>query len=93
MYQVSLTQSYFPAHGGPEPAPQSIGNMLRASVSRHPSQPALKALDYDGAILRSWSYAELLFDAERLSPSMPTISPNGSCWNSPAAWPASSWSR
>jgi fatty-acyl-CoA synthase len=67
MYQVSLTQSYFPAHGGPEPAPQSIGDMLRTSVARHPSQPALKALDYDGAILRSWSYAELLFDAERLA--------------------------
>jgi fatty-acyl-CoA synthase len=67
MYQVSLTESYFPAHGGPEPAPRTIGDMLRASTARHPDQPALKALDYDGAVLRTWSYNELLFDAERLA--------------------------
>nr|WP_321439812.1 AMP-binding protein [uncultured Hyphomonas sp.] len=67
MYQVSLTESYFPAHGGPEPAPRTIGDMLRASTARHPDQPALKALDYDGAVLRTWSYKELLFDAERLA--------------------------
>ena len=67
MYQVSLTESYFPAHGGPEPAPRTIGDMLRASTARHPDQPALKALDYDGAVLRTWSYKDLLFDAERLA--------------------------
>ncbi|MCA8902174.1 MAG: AMP-binding protein [Hyphomonas sp.] len=67
MYEVSLTESYFPAHGGPEPAPQTIGAMLRASTARHPGQPALKALDYDGTILRSWTYADLLSDAERLA--------------------------
>ena len=67
MYQVSLTESYFPAHGGPEPAPRTIGDMLRASTARHPDQPALKALDYDGTVLRTWSYKDLLFDAERLA--------------------------
>ncbi|HAE27111.1 MAG TPA: long-chain fatty acid--CoA ligase, partial [Hyphomonas adhaerens] len=67
MYQVSLTESYFPAHGGPEPAPRTIGDMLRASTARKPDQPALKALDYDGSIVRSWSYSELLFDVERLA--------------------------
>ena len=67
MYQVSLTESYFPAHGGPEPAPRTIGDMLRASTARKPDQPALRALDYDGTVLRTWSYKELLFDAERLA--------------------------
>lgn len=67
MYKVSLTESYFPAHGGPEPAPQTIASMLRASTARHPDQPALKALDYDGTILTTWNYAELLHDAERLA--------------------------
>ena len=67
MYQVSLTESYFPAHGGPEPAPRTIGDMLRASTARKPDQPALKALDYDGTVVRSWSYSELLFDVERLA--------------------------
>ena len=41
--------------------------MLRASTARKPDQPALKALDYDGTVLRAWSYKELLFDAERLA--------------------------
>ncbi|MEZ5998789.1 MAG: AMP-binding protein [Hyphomonas sp.] len=67
MYEVSLTDSYFPAHGGPEPAPQTIGDMLRASTARHPDQPALRALDYDGTILRTWTYADLLKDTERLA--------------------------
>ncbi|MCA8897369.1 MAG: AMP-binding protein [Hyphomonas sp.] len=67
MYEVSLTESWFPAHGGPEPAPQTIGAMLRASTARHPGQPAMKALDYDGTVLRTWTYAELLEDSERLA--------------------------
>jgi fatty-acyl-CoA synthase len=67
MYKVELTGSYFPAHGGDEPAAITIGDMLRASTAAAPDRPALKALDYDGAILRTWTYAELLKDAERLA--------------------------
>ncbi|MEY4784011.1 MAG: hypothetical protein RIR41_1946, partial [Pseudomonadota bacterium] len=67
MYDVKLTESYFPAQGGPEPAPITIGDMLRASAARTPNQAALKELGYDGAILRTWTYAELLADAERLA--------------------------
>ena len=32
MYDATLTQSYFPAQGGPEPEPITIGEMLRRSV-------------------------------------------------------------
>ncbi len=67
MYQTNLTQSHFSAQGGPNPAPVTIGDMLRASAARAPDQPALKELGYDGAILRTWTYAQLLADAERLA--------------------------
>lgn len=67
MYSVTLTESYFPAQGGPDPAPVTIGEMLRASAARVPGQAALKELGYDGAILRTWTYAELLADTERLA--------------------------
>jgi fatty-acyl-CoA synthase len=67
MYEVDLRESYFPAHGGPEPAPITIGGMLRASAASAPGRPALKELGYDGAVLRTWTYADLLNDAERLA--------------------------
>jgi fatty-acyl-CoA synthase len=67
MYDVRLTESAFPAQGGPDPAPMTIGDMLRGSAARSPDRPALKELGYDGAILRTWTYAQLLADAERLA--------------------------
>lgn len=67
MYELTLTESYVPAQDGGAPAPVTIGQMLRESVSRAPDQPAMKALDYDGRIVRTWSYAELLADSERLA--------------------------
>lgn len=67
MYTLNLTDSYVPAQGGRAPAPLTMGAMLRASVERAPDQPALNALDYDGTILKSWSFAELLADSERLA--------------------------
>lgn len=67
MYQVKLTESYFPAEDGADPPPLTIGGMLRVSAARVPDQPALKELGYDGSIGRSWTYAQLLADAERLA--------------------------
>ncbi len=67
MYQAKLTDSYFPAQGGPEPAPMTIGEMLRLSAQRLPDQFALRELDYSGKICRSWTYKELLADTERLA--------------------------
>ncbi|MEP5568965.1 MAG: AMP-binding protein [Halioglobus sp.] len=67
MYEVKLTESYFPAQAGPEPSPSTIGDILRKSAARVPDQPALKELNYGGEICRSWSYAELLADCERLA--------------------------
>jgi len=67
MYKITLTESYFPAQGGRDPAPVTIGEMLRASAARTPDQPALKELGHEGAILRTWTYAQLLADAEHLA--------------------------
>lgn len=72
MYKVELTESYFPAQGGDEPAPITIGDMLRASTASGPDRMALKELGYDGAIGRTWTYAELLADAERLACALST---------------------
>ncbi len=67
MYDVKLSGSYFPAQDEPKPTPLTIGEMLRASTARAPDQPALKELTYSGKIARTWTYAELLADCERLA--------------------------
>ena len=67
MYKATLTESYFPAQGGPDPAPVTIGDVLRASAARAPDQQALKELDYDGTVLRTWTYTQLLTDSEQLA--------------------------
>ncbi len=66
MYEVNLTESSFPAAGGPAPEPVTIGAALRASATAAPDRAAMKELGFDGAIGRAWTYAELLNDAERL---------------------------
>jgi fatty-acyl-CoA synthase len=66
MAEPGLTQSYYPAQGGPLPPPVTIGAMLRKSAARWPHVPALCEVDAGGAFTRSWTYAELLHDAERL---------------------------
>jgi len=67
MYQATLTESFFPAQGGPAPEPMTIGDMLRASAASAPDRAALKELGYDGQVGRTWTYAELLADSERLA--------------------------
>ncbi|MEM1148811.1 MAG: long-chain fatty acid--CoA ligase, partial [Pseudomonadota bacterium] len=78
MYKVELTESYFPAQGGEAPAPVTIGDMLRQSVSKAADTMALKELGYDGAIGRTWTYAELLADSERLARALASRHEEGS---------------
>ncbi|MGE0292717.1 MAG: hypothetical protein AB7P97_10195 [Hyphomonadaceae bacterium] len=103
MYKAALSDSLFTAQGGSTPAPLTFGAMLRASAAAAPNRAALKELDYDGAIRRCWTYAELLRDAERLGKAVagtarapvlrftPITRRNGCCWNLRADWPASCW--
>ena len=67
MYQAALTESYFQAQGGPAPEPMTIGVMLGRSAARSPETPALKELDHEGHVRRTWTYGELLADSERLA--------------------------
>jgi len=67
MFEVNLGESYFPAQGGPEPEPITIGDMLRASAASAPDRMALKELDYEGKFGQTWTYGELLADSERLA--------------------------
>jgi len=66
MSEGPLTISYYPASGGPEPAPVTIGGMLRQSAARWPDRPALREVDAGGTFGRSWTYRALLDEAERL---------------------------
>ena len=66
MYKVSLTRSFFPAVNNGAIEESTVGDALRRQALARPDAPALKELLHDGSIGRSWSYAQLLFDAEKL---------------------------
>src|SRR5688500_10311624 len=66
MYQVTLTESLFPAVRSEGVEKITIGDLLRRRAEAHADTVALKELGYDGAIGRTWTYAQLLADSERL---------------------------
>jgi fatty-acyl-CoA synthase len=66
MYRVELTESHFPAQLiGPFES-LTIGDMLRRSAARYGAATALSEILSDGKAGRSWTYAQLLADSERL---------------------------
>lgn len=67
MYKASLTSSYFPARKGGAEAVVTIGEMLRRQAEAIPDRDALVELDYQGDRARSWTYAELYADCERMA--------------------------
>lgn len=67
MYQVKLTDSYFPAQPDEDVLETTVGGVLRTQAAKTPDAGALVEAGMDGAIGRSWTYAELLADAERLA--------------------------
>ena len=66
MYQVSLRESYFPAVRDASVEQLTIGELLRRRSRPHARKIALREVTYDGEIARTWTYAELARDAERL---------------------------
>ena len=77
MYQVTLTESSFPAVRDGALETVTIGDLLRRRAEAHADTIALKELGYDGAIGRTWTYAELLGDAERLGRALASRHPPG----------------
>ena len=67
MYAVSLTESHFPAQADGEILPTTVGGILRDAAMEVPDATALTEARADGTIGRSWTYRELLADAERLA--------------------------
>lgn len=67
MYNVTLTESYFPAQGDTAVLDKSVGDILRDAAADAPSQLALKEVTIAGDMGRTWTYAQLLATAERLA--------------------------
>lgn len=65
MYQVKLTESYFPAQTDDVVLETTVGGILRERAAKSPRLEALVE-DGDGRIGRRWTYAQLLEDSERL---------------------------
>jgi fatty-acyl-CoA synthase len=66
MYDVSLTESYFPAMVGEPPEKISLGDLLRRQAKNHADRVVIQEVGYDGEIGRLWTYKALLEDAEQL---------------------------
>jgi fatty-acyl-CoA synthase len=60
-----LTKSYWPAADGPAVRDVTLGDLLREAAATVPDRVALVDGVEDPAARRSWTYAELLADAER----------------------------
>jgi len=67
MYQVQLTESYFPAQTDDVVLETTVGSVLRDQAALTPDAEALVEAGIDGSIGRRWTYAELLSDAEKLA--------------------------
>ncbi len=67
MYEVELTHSYFPAQNDYPVLETTVGSVLRDQTARSPNAPALIEAALTGEPGQSWTYSELLNDAERLA--------------------------
>ena len=67
MYQVNLSESYFPAQASSELRELSFGDLLREAASDSADRLALVEVLPDGTTYRQWSYAELLLESEGLA--------------------------
>lgn len=67
MYDVCLTESYFPAQPDAEIRELTVGGLLREIAAVHPSAIAMVDVDDAGKCGQEWRYGELLTVAERLA--------------------------
>lgn len=67
MYEVSLSEAYFPAQEEPGPNPITIGEMLRRSAADFAENVALVEVDGAGGCAREWTYAELVTTVQHLA--------------------------
>jgi fatty-acyl-CoA synthase len=72
MYDVALTNSYFPAQPDAEVLEITVGGLLREIASAHGTAVAMVDVDDAGECGREWRYADLLTAAERLALALTT---------------------
>ena len=67
MYEVTLTEAYFPAQRDIDVREITVGGLLREMAARRSDAEALVEVRQSGEIGRRWSYGALLADSERLA--------------------------
>ena len=67
MYDVALTDAYFPAQEDAEIRDITVGGLLREIAAKFPDNVAMVDITDEGDADRTWSYAELLGVSERLA--------------------------
>ena len=67
MYEVALTEAYFPAQRDADVREITVGGLLREIAARRSNAEALVEVRQSGEIGRRWSYGALLADSERLA--------------------------
>ena len=67
MYDIALTESYFPPHNDAPILDIVVGDLLRNVARDHPANVAMVDVDDAGVCGHTWTYAELLAQSERLA--------------------------
>ena len=67
MYDVHLTEAFFPPQTDAELRDDTIGELLREVAGRYPEATALVDIALDGTVGREWNYRELLETSESLA--------------------------
>lgn len=67
MYEVSLSESLFPAQTDGVVREITVGALLREVAAQHPLAIAVVDVDIDGLAGQTWTYRELLADSEKLA--------------------------
>lgn len=66
MYDLTLKESHFPAQPDAEIRDLTVGGLLREIASEHADVVAMVDVDDEGTCGPTWTYSELLAEAERL---------------------------
>ena len=72
MYDVNLTTSHFPAQDDADIRHITVGGMLREVATTHPDTSAIVDIADSGDCGQSWTYADLLAQAEGLANALAT---------------------
>ena len=67
MYDIRLSESSFPAQPDGNIRDITVGDLLREVAAGSPDADAVVHIDADGVRGRTWTYAELLAEAEALA--------------------------